>query len=143
MKNKAPLPLMEQLVMILVFALTAALFLQGFSLANHISHHQEARNQAVVLAQNAAELLKYTDGDYETISAKHKGTWDGRTLIICYDETWQSISNSDHASYTLQIFPLETDNLPMGKALIQVTEKENILFEITVAWQEVLTDDVQ
>ena len=30
MKNKAPLPLMEQLIMVLVFALAAALCLQGF-----------------------------------------------------------------------------------------------------------------
>ena len=58
MKNKAPLPMMEQLIMILVFALTASLCLQGFSLADRMSRRHEAREQAVVLAQNTAETLK-------------------------------------------------------------------------------------
>lgn len=58
MKSKAPLVLMEQLVMVLVFALSAAVCLQVFALSGGLSRTCEARDRAVVIAQNAAETLK-------------------------------------------------------------------------------------
>ncbi len=58
MRSKAPLALMEQLVMVLVFALAAALCVQVFVLSSRTSRWNESRDRAVVEAQNAAELLK-------------------------------------------------------------------------------------
>ena len=58
MKSKAPLVLMEQLVMVLVFALSAAVCLQVFALSGSLSRTCEARDRAAVIAQNAAEALK-------------------------------------------------------------------------------------
>ncbi len=47
MKSKAPLVMMEQMVMILVFALAAALCLQAFVLSNSLSEQGQARDQAL------------------------------------------------------------------------------------------------
>ena len=58
MRNKAPLALMEQLVMLLVFALAAALCLQVFVLSDQLSRRCEERDRVVVVAQNAAEIMK-------------------------------------------------------------------------------------
>ena len=58
MKSKASLFLMEKLVMVLVFALAAALCLQVFLRADQISRETARRDEAVILAQNGAELLK-------------------------------------------------------------------------------------
>lgn len=58
MKNKASLVLMEQAVMLLVFALAAALCLQCFGAAGAISGETALRDEAVLLAQNTAEQLK-------------------------------------------------------------------------------------
>ena len=58
MKSKATLFLMEQLVMILVFALAAALCLGVFARADAMSRQLARRDEAVILARNAAELLK-------------------------------------------------------------------------------------
>ena len=58
MKSKAPLFLMEQLVMVLVFALAAALCLNVFVQAQQISDAAARQDEAVLIAQNAAELLK-------------------------------------------------------------------------------------
>ena len=55
MKSKAPLSLMEQLIMLLVFALAAALCLQVFVLSAQISRRCKATDHAVTAAQNAAE----------------------------------------------------------------------------------------
>ena len=58
MRSRAPLALMEQLVMILVFALAAALCLQVFVFADRISARNEETDRAVLVCQNAAETLK-------------------------------------------------------------------------------------
>lgn len=60
MRSKASLFLIEQLVMLLVFALAAALCLNVFARANEISLQTASRDEAVTIAQNAAELLKHS-----------------------------------------------------------------------------------
>lgn len=123
MKNKTPLPLMEQLIMVLVFALTAALCLQGFSLADRISRRQEAREKAVVLAQNMAETLKSGSGDLEASSRLPEDF-------------------SEDSDFAVQIIPVSTEDPYLGSARIVVTYKEETIFEITVAWQEVSKNEI-
>lgn len=131
MKNKAPLSLMEQLLMVLVFALAAALCLQGFVLANHISERSELKSHAVLMAQNTAELLKHTSGDFETAAEELNGTWNGEIL---------SARTSQSPSLYLNAVPADTDNPLLGAACIQVFHEEDCLFEITVAWQKEVSD---
>ena len=73
MRSKAPLVLMEQLVMVLVFALAAALCVQVFVLSDQTSRSYEARDRAVVAAQNAAEQLKGCGGDYAAAAERCGG----------------------------------------------------------------------
>lgn len=136
MKNKAPLSLIEQLIMILVFALTAAFCLQGFTLANRISRHQEAQAKAVVITQNAAELLKYTSGNFSQSASILGGSVNGDVWIVPYDASWQLISSSPEAVYLLKVTCLNTDDPFLGTAQIQVLCEEEVIFEITTAWQE-------
>lgn len=150
MKNKAPLPLMEQLIMVLVFALTAALCLQGFTLANRMSHRQEARDRAVLEVQNAAEVLKHNAGDYEAAAAQLGGTWDGQTWSIYYDDSWQMISAAaggqpsvSSAAYILQASPAPSDNPLLGLSNVRIFDQDEVLFVITAAWQEVDAHDIQ
>ena len=77
MRSKAPLALMEQLVMVLVFALAAALCVQVFVLSGQTSRWNESRDRALVEAQNAAEILKGLSGDYEAACAACGGQWNG------------------------------------------------------------------
>ena len=87
MRSKAPLALMEQTVMILVFALAAALCLRVFVWSSQMSRHIEARDRAAVEAQCAAEIIKSegSGGDsaadvLRAASDKIGGTYDGKTL---------------------------------------------------------------
>jgi len=57
-KSKAYLLLMEQAIMILIFALAVALCLQAFAAAGEISAQTTRRDQAVQIAQSVAECLK-------------------------------------------------------------------------------------
>ncbi|MBQ1208400.1 MAG: hypothetical protein IIX65_07700 [Lachnospiraceae bacterium] len=143
MKNKAPLPLMEQLIMVLVFALAAALCLQGFALSDRTSNRQEARSQAVNRVQNAAEILKYTAGDYEKAAELMGGDWDGNTWTIYYNGSWQEVSEDQigRPVYVLQASPVKTDNRLLGSAQVSVSSSKEELFRIVAAWQEVPTDE--
>lgn len=58
MKNRASLSLMELLIMVLVFSLAAAVCLRLFVAAGEISEEITRQDEAVVMAQNAAEALK-------------------------------------------------------------------------------------
>jgi len=58
MKSRASLVLMEQLIMVLVFALSAALCLGLFTKADLAAEEIRRQDIAVVIAQNAAEQLK-------------------------------------------------------------------------------------
>ena len=60
MKNKAPLTMIEQVIMLLVFTLAAALCLQAFTAANQSSKAYAARDRAATQAQSTAEALKHT-----------------------------------------------------------------------------------
>ena len=64
MKSRASLSLIEQTMMLLIFALAAALCLRGFVLADTRSRTYADRDQALLCAQNAAQTLKACGGDY-------------------------------------------------------------------------------
>lgn len=113
MKSRASLVLMEQLVMVLVFALAAALCLRLFAGAYETSEEIARRDEAVVLAQTAAELLKQS-GDPDKV-----------------------LERLDSGGYELKI-QKETTEIPnFGQAKITVFQEETELFALTTGWQEV------
>ena len=137
MKNKAPLVLMEQLVMVLVFALAAALCVRAFALADSQSKQLETCDRALLEAQNAAETLKSCGGDYREAAELCRGNWDGTTMQIFYDENWQA-AEEETAVYTLAVTPAESGNTLLGRAEVTVTAHGGApLCVLPTAWQEV------
>ena len=66
MKSKAPLALMEQIIMVLVFALAAALCLRTFALSDRMSREGELRDGAVLLAHPVhAMAFAVTDTEFD------------------------------------------------------------------------------
>ena len=90
MRSRSPLALMEQLIMLLVFALAAALCVQTFALSTHISQNAADRDRAMQLAQNAAEILKNHGGDMSSAqmnAVQHMGGQLSQGVwYILYDE---------------------------------------------------------
>lgn len=136
MKNKAPLSLIEQVIMILVFALTAAFCLQGFALASQISRHQEIQAKSVIAVQNAAELLKNTAGDLEASASKLGGFVNDHTWTIPYDTSWQPICTQDECTYLLSASIYDSGVPYLGTANISIIHDNEVVFAITTAWQE-------
>ena len=131
MRSKASLNLMELLIMILVFALTAALCLQCFVLANRISKRQEAKDVSVLLVQNAVETLKQTSGNFEQAMSILGGYMDGNRWIIPYDDDLQQLPDSTHMTFRMQVTPRETGNPLLGSADVRFFYGNDIIFEIT------------
>lgn len=137
MKNKAPLSLMEQLCMLLVFALSAALCLQIYVFSAQLSRRLEARGQAVTLVQNAAESVKYCKGDVSQYPALLGGDGDGRRWLIGYDEGWEEVS-PEQAAYLIVLDAADSGLKTLGQCEISAFTKDNDeLFSLTVSWQEV------
>ncbi len=125
MKNKTFLPLLEQMIMILIFAIAAAFCLQGFAAANQISKRQAVLTGAVVAVQNTAEILKDSKGDYEQTADILSGTVIDHQLHIQTED------------YTLIASPIEEESLYLSSSEIQVIYEMETLYSLTVSWQEV------
>ena len=137
MKSKAPLALMEQLVMLLVFALAAALCLQAFVLSDQMSGRCEERDRAVTAVQNAAEALKSCGGDLDAGVRILGGTSAGGQWQIGYDAGWKQTA-VDQAAYQVLVVlkPTEEPLLGSAEVLAQTVEGRQ-LFQLAVSWQEV------
>ena len=133
MKNKTSLVLMEQLIMVLVFALSAAVCLQIFVLSDRLAKRNEAVSEAALVAQNVAEELKVRGGSFENAVAD--GEW---------------IRENGSGKYQVEVQEDVCDISGLVRARIFVMESNaddeedgqgsEVLFEIPVAWQEVEND---
>lgn len=113
MKSKASLLLMEQLVMLLVFALAAALCLGIFVRADRISHQNRQRDEAVRIARNVAEVLKST-GDAD-----------------------RALAAAGETGYNLSVTAVDSGIEGLKQATVAVSREEGVSFSLDVAWQEV------
>lgn len=135
MRNRAPLALMEQVIMILVFAVAAALCLQAFAWAQQRSGDNAARDQAMIRLESAAEVLKSANGDMEKAS-EYFGVYQNGVWNVRYDENWTEVAEG--GVYSLSAEPSETDDPLLGEASLRVTDAEGeSLGALRVAWQEV------
>ena len=140
MRSKAPLILMEQMVMLLVFALAAALCLQAFVKSDSISDRSEARDRALLEAQNAAEALRSGDRDYfDAMGAQA----DGNTgYLVDYSEDWEPIDydacgmEAPARAYRLTTACAESGLDTLWRAEVSVyTESGELLVTLPVAGQ--------
>lgn len=120
MRSKASLLLMEQLIMVLVFALAAAACLGCFAAAVQTARETVQLDEAAALAQNGAEVIKACRGDLEAAAGLLDGTVRGESLT----------------AGVLEICIQDSGVPGLGQALVRVTGEDGVLFSLTAAWQE-------
>ena len=135
MKNRATLSLIELSIMLVVFALAAVLCLKGFLWADETAAQAADRDQALVLAQNTAEVLKARGGDAQAAAELLGGIAQDGTLVILYDEDW-AITDDMH-TYSLRCEPVDSGLPLLGRASVRVLQGEETLAQLEVCWQEV------
>lgn len=135
MRNKATLSLIEQVCMLLVFALAAVLCLRAFAWADITSKRSGEMDRALLEAQNAAETLKNCRGDFAAVGERYGGLWEEDSWVILYDEDWNQAE--DMHTYTLRCTREEGEVPYLGTAVVEVLNGEETLACLGVAWQEV------
>lgn len=150
MRSKAPLAMMEQIVMLAVFALAAALCLQAFVKSDQLSKDSEARDRAVVLCQNTAETLRHfgVGGDMGNAlgkTAQQLGyNYAQGQLWQEFDENWNPVEIGVYRLDSTGI-PTDVPGLQMAHVCVitgyNVGQELEVLFELDVAWQEVNTHE--
>lgn len=139
MKSKAPLVMMEQIVMVLIFALAAALCLQTFVLSGKISKNTEELNRASIEVQNVAETLKAEGLNSYLEKTEAVSVEEG--FRIALDEGWQATTEPKKTAYYLLICPENQNNGLFWKAELVVTREDGTkLFQIPVAGQTEVTE---
>ena len=128
MRSRAPLALMEQTVMVLVFVLAAALCLRLFESAELTSRTNARRDQALLHAQNAAQVLKEYRGDYDAAARHFGGRWDGQVWTLCPED----------GEFWLRVSPAQEQTALLGSADVEgYTDRGELLVRLEVSWQEV------
>ena len=122
MRSKAPLVMMEQLVMVLVFALTAALCVQVFVLSEKLSVKASATDKAALTAQNVAERMK-GDNPVAFLEASDAVLTDTGIWIFGFDESWM-ICAVETAVYRMEIV-MEEDGI-----LLELAEEPRLHVEV-------------
>lgn len=123
-RNKAPLALMEQIIMILVFALASAVCLQGFVYANNLSKNGAWQQEASSKAQTVVEYCKAEQGDLDAVCEALSGERTERGLRIMDTEADMQI--------VLELTD-STEYLQRAKVTAFVDEKE--IYTVNAAWQ--------
>lgn len=134
MKSKAPLSLMELAILVLVFAVAAAVCVRAFVYAGTESKRNAEIDRAVVLCEDAASVLKTVSGDREALPHMLDGRWsDDSTFVVEYADNW---SVKETGGTYRMIIELKGGKAYLGSARIHVEKEDEELYAISVAWQE-------
>jgi len=103
-RSKSTLFLIEQLIVIAVFAICAAACISIFTAAYFYTNDSAAASKAIVKAENAAEVFKATGGNVADVAEILGGTVlsTDSSMIVYYNDQWQTCGIID-ASYLLSL----------------------------------------
>lgn len=137
-ENKTPLALMEQVIMVFVFALAAALCVQVFVYARTVSVSMEERDHAITVCQSMAEAAKICMGDAVEIAARFGGCEEENMVLLAYDEQWNVTErDADNAYYQVRFIVLEDKGVwGSGEVSAMKVEENTEIFSLPIAWQQ-------
>ena len=145
MRSKAPLLLMEQMVMLLVFALAAALCLQAFVKSDSISSESEQRDRAITLCQSVAEVIQHDGGVEAALTRLHGEIYEQDGVYSSfYDGDWnynwsepRCGTGAPECVYRLEVRPVDSGVDGLGRAQVNAVaiKSETVIFTLDVSWQ--------
>ena len=131
-KSKTTLTLMEQLIMIAVFAVAVAVCLRVFAFANSRSEQNLINDVAVNESRNAAEVIKSTGGDFKRVAEI--------LSAVPTENGLEKDLSGEYGSLLLAAERLQSAAEGLGNASVTVSDPETgrQVFSITVCWQEAM-----
>lgn len=134
MGKRTVLSLIEQTVMICVFAVAAALCLSVFVYARSISVENEIRDFGVRECANTAQILKSCAGDYEKAAAILETEAGSGEITLGYKKDYSR--TDENPAYILRVAPAVIDYTYIGGAVIEFGTDEETVYSLSVSWQE-------
>ena len=108
-RNKSTLFLIEQLIVVAVFAICAVACISILTSSYFFAYDSAGTSRALIEAQNAAEIFKATGGDFQTVAdlmggVVHNDSSSGHVLLsVFYDRNWQVVSYEHARGFVLHI----------------------------------------
>ena len=136
--RRSSLFLLELMIAILLFILSAAICIQVFVKAHTIEVKSTNLNEAVLASESVAEIFR-SDEDFEMLlsdTLQADKLADDRFQIY-YDKNWEITSASDSA-YVLEVTLSEETNFQIGNILVarnikdESQSKSTPIYELTV-----------
>jgi hypothetical protein len=121
-QSKTPLFLMEIVIMLLVFAISASVCLKVFVQGEKISDESYNLDRACLETQKAAEYWQNSKGDIKETAELLQVAITGNELEIFYDEDWNATEKD--AAFTL------TMKTSGASAEIAIKDQEKELFSL-------------
>lgn len=134
-KSKSHLVLMEQSVMILVFAFAAALCVMAFQKADAMSKAMANRDRAVNVCQTVAETAKALQGDLEAVATELQAEVKENKLFLWYGEDWTQATEPDAVYGLCMTCTGTTEFLEKYNISVTNTETKEELFCLPVSMQ--------
>ena len=127
-KSKTSLFLIELILMVLFFSLSAAICMRVFADAQVTSRNSKNLSNAALKVQSAAECYKATGGDFAEISELLGAKEEDGKIILSYASDW-SVTAQPNPEFLLVMedmgdrASIEVSRLPDGKTIFSVVAK--------------------
>ncbi|MCL1830409.1 MAG: hypothetical protein FWG21_03165 [Oscillospiraceae bacterium] len=102
-RSKSSLFLIELVLVILVFSLSAAVCLRLFFESRLISNESRNISQASLAVQSVADVYKAMKGDYLKTAEFLGGSANDDSVDFYYNEIWEPVDNLADASFIIQL----------------------------------------
>ena len=133
-RSKSTLFLIEQLIVIAVFAICATACIRIVTNAYFFAKDSRDVSNALIVAQSGADSFKAVSGDFEKAAELLGGTvWhkpNPDTLVVYYDDRWQ-VSGEDSAFYILFLIAdrryVQPHSLVVGELTVEKISGEELI----------------
>ena len=141
-RSRSTLFLIEQLIVIAVFAICAVACISILTAAFSYAGDSRATAHALIAAESGAEVFKATGGDINAVTDIIGGTAGtggsgAATIIVYYDSSWQ-VSGETDASFVLDLIvdaPINSNDVDLITAELTVrkmTGEQLVTFPLAV-----------
>jgi len=127
---------MEQVVVITVFAVCAAICVNILSHSFYVAANAVDTRHAMLIAENTAESHKAFRGDLqriaEAINGDEYGVFTESELVVFFDDDWM-VSSEENAQFALRVLQHSDESLVFADIIISRLANNNEMISFTSA----------
>ena len=131
-KSRGRLFLLEMIIIILFFAVAAAVCMNLFAKAREEGARSADLTMAVTQAQYAAETFKSTGGDMRKTGELLFAAESGGEITLCYDDAWNSVPPGEDAAYCLTMTEKNAEGLRAADVTVSAAGEEIYRIETAI-----------